>query len=54
MSDFAPFVAAHMRDKAVDDLLKGNKQLYKALHLMNRVEITGPIKQRTCLCTRSI
>ena len=42
MSDLGPFVAAHLRDKVIADLLQENKQLKKELHNARRVSITGP------------
>ena len=41
MSDIAPFVAAVLRDKVVEDLLEENKRLRDQIDLQNRVEITG-------------
>lgn len=42
MSDLGPFVAAHLRDKVIADLLQENKQLKKQLVNARRVTITGP------------
>ena len=42
MSEFASFVAATLRDKAMTDFLEENKTLRQANHALNFVEITGP------------
>jgi hypothetical protein len=42
MSDLAPFVAAALRDKVVQDLMEENKALRQKLQFARRVEITGP------------
>lgn len=42
MSDFAPFVAAALRDKAFDDLLAENRRQEEKLTQAKAVEITGP------------
>jgi hypothetical protein len=42
MSDLAPFVAAALRDKALQDLMVENHALRKQLQCTRRVEITGP------------
>ena len=42
MSDFASFVAATLRDKAMSDLLEENQKLREKNHALEFVEITGP------------
>ena len=42
MSDLGPFVAAHLRDKIVADLLEENKKLKLQLNRARRILITGP------------
>ena len=42
MSDLGPFVAAHLRDKVVADLLEENQQLKTQLQSARRIAITGP------------
>lgn len=42
MSDLGPFVAAHLRDKVVADLLQETKQLQSQLSNARRIAITGP------------
>lgn len=42
MSDLGPFVAAHLRDKVIADLLTENKQLKIHLNSARRIAITGP------------
>lgn len=42
MSDLGPFVAAHLRDKIIADLLEENKQLKTRLDTARRTAITGP------------
>ena len=42
MSDLGPFVAAHLRDKVITDLLKENKQIKTQLNSARRIAITGP------------
>jgi hypothetical protein len=42
MSDLGPFVAAHLRDKIIADLLEENKQLKTQLRSARRILITGP------------
>lgn len=42
MSDFAPFVAAVLRDKAVDDLLLENQRLRENLAKTRELKVTGP------------
>eukprot|EP00978_Attheya_sp_CCMP212_P002719 scaffold5585_cov57-Attheya_sp.AAC.1 len=42
MSDIAPFVAATIRDKVVDDLMKENADLKLKLSRMQEIELTGP------------
>jgi len=42
MSDLGPFVAAHLRDKVIADLLQENKKLKRQLSKARRVAITGP------------
>ena len=42
MSDFASFVAAKLRDKAMSDLLEENQKLREKNHALEFVEITGP------------
>jgi hypothetical protein len=42
MSDLGPFVAAHLRDKIIADLLEENKQLKTQLNNARRISITGP------------
>ncbi|CAB9506082.1 expressed unknown protein [Seminavis robusta] len=42
MSDLGPFVAAHLRDKVVADLLQENKQLKIQLKSSRRIAIAGP------------
>ena len=41
MSDLAPYVAAALRDKVVDDLLDENRKLREQLDNARKVEITG-------------
>jgi hypothetical protein len=42
MSDLAPFVAAALRDKVINDLMEENQAIRKQLQQARRVEITGP------------
>lgn len=42
MSDLAPFVAAALRDKVVQDLMEENKSIRQQLKYCRLVEITGP------------
>lgn len=42
MSDLGPFVAAHLRDKVIADLMHENKQLKIQLDCARKVSITGP------------
>mmetsp|Transcript_29564 Transcript_29564/g.54174 ORF Transcript_29564/g.54174 Transcript_29564/m.54174 type:complete len:242 (-) Transcript_29564:306-1031(-) len=42
MSDLAPFVAATLRDKVVDDLMKENAALQQKLSRTQKIEVTGP------------
>jgi hypothetical protein len=42
MSDLGPFVAAHLRDKVVADLLQENQELKIQLDSARRISITGP------------
>jgi hypothetical protein len=42
MSDLAPFVAAALRDKVVEDLMEENQAIRGQLQQARRVEITGP------------
>lgn len=45
MTDFAPFVAATLRDKALADLIEENNRLRKKIRSLYKVEITGPKRQ---------
>jgi hypothetical protein len=42
MSDLGPFVAAHLRDKVIADLLQENKKLKIQLGSARKISITGP------------
>jgi hypothetical protein len=42
MSDLAPFVAATLRDKVVQDLMEENEAMQKQIRQFKSVEITGP------------
>jgi hypothetical protein len=42
MSDLAPFVAATLRDKVVQDLMEENEAMQKQIRQSRSVEITGP------------
>lgn len=42
MSDLGPFVAAHLRDKVIADLLHENTQLKMQLGSARKIAITGP------------
>lgn len=42
MSDFAPFVAAALRDKTIHELMEENKKLRERVRYLMAVEITGP------------
>jgi len=42
MSDLGPFVAAHLRDKVIADLLQENEKLKAQLRCARRIAITGP------------
>lgn len=42
MSDLGPFVAAHLRDKVIADLLQENKKLKIQLSSARKISITGP------------
>jgi hypothetical protein len=42
MSDLAPFVAAAIRDKVVEDLMKENAALKLRLSRTKQIEVTGP------------
>ena len=41
MSDLAPFVAAALRDKVVDDLLEENKRLKEKVEVLGEIRIVG-------------
>jgi len=42
MSDFAPFVAAALRDKTIHELMEENRKLRERVRYLMAVEITGP------------